>query len=156
VTKRIQKDHVMAAALISGLLLLVVGVFLVYRGQRDDEGEANAYCERFPLETLSGPSGWVISGHMTGCSPPAASVGGYVYIHPKDARQSIEYLAFRYVDGSKGDDITYRWVDERTVEISLREAGEITRMKKWMGPIRIVYDIGKVDYPRIVQHSLTR
>jgi hypothetical protein len=90
----------------------------------------------------------VISGHMTGCSPPAASVGGYVYIYPKDARESIEYLAFRYVDSSKGDDITYRWIDERTVAISLREVGAITRMKKSVGPIRVVYDIGKVDYPR--------
>ena len=155
-TKRIPKDHVVAAALISGLLLLLAAAgFLVYRGQRD-EGEANADCVRFPLAPLSGASGWVISGHMTGCSPPAASVGGYVYIHPKDARERFEYLAFRYVDSSKGGDITYRWIDERTVEISLREAGEITRMKKWMGPIRIVYDIGKVDYPRIVQRSLTR
>lgn len=144
-TKGFQKDHVIAAALISGLLLLlVVTGFLVYRGQRD-EGEANADCVRFPLATRSGPSGWVISGHMTGCSPPAASVGGYVYIHPKDAGESIEYLAFRYVDSSKGDDITYRWIDERTVGISLREVGAITRMKKSVGPIQVVYDIGKVD-----------
>jgi hypothetical protein len=82
------------------------------------------------------------------CSLRRSSVGGYVYIHPKDAKESIEYLAFRYVDSSKGDDVTYRWIDERTVAISLREAGAITRMKKSVGPVRVVYDIGRVDEPR--------
>jgi hypothetical protein len=142
--KRIQKDHIIAVALISGLLLFVVAAFLVFGGQRDNEGAANADCERFPLASLAGPSGWVISGHITGCSPPAASVAGYIYIHPKDAKESIEYLAFRYVDSSKGDDVTFRWIDERTVAVRLQSAGPITRMQKSIGPIQVVYDIGTI------------
>ena len=48
-TKRIHKDHVIAAALMSGALLLGTTAYLMYRSQRDSEGEANADCQRFPL-----------------------------------------------------------------------------------------------------------
>jgi len=44
---------------------------------------------RFPHATLSEPSGWVISGNMTGCAPPTASLSGYLYIHPKDANGQL-------------------------------------------------------------------
>jgi hypothetical protein len=144
-TKAIHKDHVIAATLIAGLLLLVLTAFLVHRSQRDSEGEANANCQRFPLAPVVGPSGWVISGHLTGCSPPAASVGGYVYVHPRGAKESIEYLAFRYLENSGSGDVTYRWIDERTIAVSLRSASEVTRMQKSIGPIRVVYEIGKME-----------
>jgi len=137
-----KKDHMIAAALISSLLLVTTIAFFDYRGQRDSEGEANADCVRFPLASVAGPSGWVISGHMTGCSPPAASVAGYVYIHPKEAKESLDYMVFRYFDSSKGDAIAYRWIDEKTVAISLRTAAGITRLRRSVGPIRIVYSIG--------------
>jgi len=51
-------------------------------------------------------------------------------------------MVFRYIDSSKGDDITYKWVDAKTVSISVRSVSEITRLRKVVGPIQIVYDIG--------------
>ena len=138
----IPRDHFIAAALVFTLCLLTLIGYRLYQGVVDSEGEANSDCEQFPLPSMIGTSGWVVSGHMTGCSPPAASVGGYVYIHPKDQKESIEFMVFRYIDSSKGDDITYKWVNAKTVSISVRSVSEITRLRKVVGPIQIVYDIG--------------
>lgn len=129
------------------LVLIMIGV-LAYRDGGNDEGEGNSACERFSLPSMVGTSGWVVSGHMTGCSPPAASVSGYVYIHPKDQKENIKFMVFRYLDSSKRDDITYRWIDRITVAISIRSVAKITRMRRSIGPIKIVYEVGTEEYPR--------
>jgi len=144
----IPRDRLVAAALgLTVLLLFVIGV-LAYRGSGDDEGEGNSTCERFSLPSMIGTSGWVVSGHMTGCSPPTASVSGYIYVHLKDQKENIEFMVFRYLDSSKGDEITYKWIDGRTVAISIRSVAKITRLRRSIGPIRIVYEIGTEEYPR--------
>ena len=144
----IPSDRLVAAALgFAVLLLFVIGV-LVYRGSGDDEGEGNSACEQFSLPSMIGTSGWVVPGHITGCSPPAASVSGYIYVHPKDQKENIEFMVFRYLDSSKGDDITYKWIDGRTVVISIRSVAKITRLRRSIGPIQIVYEIGTEEYPR--------
>jgi len=145
---RIPKDHVMATVLVVVLCLLAATGLHLYRRSVDSEGEANLSCDQWPLPSVVGPSGWAISGHITGCSPPAASVVNYVYIHPRDRNESIEFMVFRYEDSYKGDEITYKWIDARTVSISLRRAGQITRLRKSVGPIQILYNIGVEDYPR--------
>jgi len=145
---RIPRDRVVAAALGFAVLLLIVIGVLVYRGSGDTEGESNLACEQFSLPSIVGTSGWVVSGHMTGCSPPAASVSGYVYVHPKGQKESVEFMVFRYLDSSKGDDINYRWIDGRTVAISIRSVAKITRLRRSIGPIQIVYEIGTEEYPR--------
>jgi hypothetical protein len=97
---------------------------------------------------MIGTSGWVISGHMTGCSPPAASVGYYIYVHPKDRKESLEFMVFSYIDSGKGDDVNYKWIDPKTVSISVRSVSAITRLRKSVGPIQIAYDIGVEEYSR--------
>jgi hypothetical protein len=145
---RMPRDRLVAAVLgIAVLLLFVIGV-RAYRGSSEDEGEGNSTCEQFSLPSMIGTSGWVVSGHMTGCSPPAASVSGYIYVHPKDQKENIEFMVFRYLDSSKGDDITYKWIDGRTVVISIRSVAKITRLRRSIGPIQIVYEIGTEEYPR--------
>jgi hypothetical protein len=144
---RIPKDRVIGRVLVVALCLLTAPGFYLYRRGVDSEGEANSSCEQWPLPSVASQSGWAISGHITGCSPPAASVVNYVYIHPQDQKESIEFMVFRYEDSYKGDEITYKWVDARTVLISLRRAGQISRMHKSVGPIQIRYDIGVEDYP---------
>jgi len=57
-------------------------------------------------------------------------------------------MVFRYLDSSKGDEITYKWIDGRTVAISIRSVAKITRLRRSIGPIRIVYEIGTEEYPR--------
>jgi hypothetical protein len=144
----IPRDRVVAAALGFAVLLLIVMGVLAYRGGGDNEGEGNSDCEQFSLPSKVGTSGWIVSGHITGCSPPAASVSGYVYVHPKDQKENIEFMVFRYLDSSKGDDIIYRWIDGRTVAISIRSVAKITRLRRSIGPIQIVYEIGTEEYPR--------
>lgn len=144
----IPRDHFIAAVLVFALCSLTLIGLRLHQRAVDSEGEANSSCEQFPLPAMVGPSGWVISGHATGCSPPAASVGYYVYVHPKDQKENIDFMVFRYIDSSKGDDINYKWVDGKTVSISVRSVAEITRLRKSVGPIQIVYDIGSEEYPR--------
>jgi hypothetical protein len=145
---RILKEHVIATILIFVLCLLTATVFHLYRRIVDSEGEANSSCEQWPLPSVIGPSGWAISGHITGCSPPAASVVNYVYVHPQGQKENIELLVFRYEDSYKCDEISYKWIDARTVSISLRSVGKITRLRKSVGPIQILYNMGVEGYPR--------
>ena len=57
-------------------------------------------------------------------------------------------MVFSYIDSGKGDDVNYKWIDPKTVSISVRSVSAITRLRKSVGPIQIAYDIGVEEYSR--------
>jgi hypothetical protein len=89
-----------------------------------------------------GPAGISVSGHTTVCSPPAASIGTYVYVHPTGLLPTSMNLVFRYSQSATIYAPKIVWIDSQHLLLEVMNVEFITKKEKQIGAISISYKIG--------------
>lgn len=121
------------------LLGAVVGVF-VFVNMTEGQGQENSDCMRADSFSIPGPAGMTASGYTTVCSPPAASIVTYVYVHRSGQALSPNELVFRYSQRATVDTPSIRWVDAQHVNIEATHVETVSKMQRRISMISIHYE----------------
>ena len=108
----------------------------------DPQGEENSDCMQVDKFSFPGPAGVSASGHTTVCSPPAASIATYVYLHPTGQFPISKNLVFRYSQRSTTDAPEIRWVDGDHVMVKAVHVESVSKELRQLDSVSIAYGTG--------------
>ena len=131
------------------LILSIMGIGLwIWYDDSDPQGGQGFLCDNVEFSPIQNASGWTVSGHNTVCSGFGGSSAIYIYVHPTGQSENREFLVFRYFEHGGANLPTIEWLGENKLSIRVEHVSEITKMKSSIGPVRILYQVDKEDYPR--------
>lgn len=110
------------------------------RPWEDRIGQENSDCFQYDRFNIPSGQGIVISAYTTACSPPAASVVSYVFVHDVGGRPGSTNLVFRY-SGVGAESIELKWVDPTHISVKVRQVNDVEVMKERLGESFILYEI---------------
>jgi hypothetical protein len=133
-----------ATLLAVGLGICATLVALVAHPWEERIGQENSDCMQYDRVSIPNGKGLVVTAYTTGCSPPAASVVSYVFVHDERGRPRSENLVFRYTQSAGGSEpIELKWMDENHISIKVQSVSDISVMAERAGAISILYEIQK-------------
>jgi hypothetical protein len=107
----------------------------------DPQGDENSDCIHADKFSNPGPAGMSASGHTTVCSPPAASIATYVYVHPTGSLPTSKNLVFRYSQSATTEAPKIRWLDNQHVLVEAMHVESVSKKEKQLGSVSITYKI---------------
>lgn len=121
-------------------VFICIGVALAF-WLNDPQGEESADCIHADKFSNPGPAGMSASGHTTVCSPPAASIATYVYVHPTGVLPTSKNLVFRYSQSVTTEAPKIRWIDSQHVLMEATHVEAISKELKQQDSVSITYKI---------------
>ena len=120
---------------------ICIGVALAF-WLNDPQGEESSDCIHADKFSVPGPAGLSASGHTTVCSPPAASIATYVYVHPTGLHPTSKNLVFRYSQSVTTEVPKIRWIDSQHVLLEAIHVESISKEVEQLDSVSITYKIG--------------
>jgi hypothetical protein len=137
------------ALLISVLIIFgMLCYFYILPDRLDPQGVGSASCfvDEFPV--IPNGNGMLASAHHTLCDDVVHDSAIYVFVYKSGGSESPHSLVFRYADYPTVAPPKIEWVDKSTLSISVGDVSQVTKMLTFVEGVKIVYSIGKEEYPR--------
>jgi hypothetical protein len=145
-TKRVLKYFTLMMAVV--LILVMLSFFYILPDRLDPQGRSSASCNNEALLSLLNSAGMIVTAHYTLCDDVVHDSAIYVYVHKSEEPESRQTLVFRYADYPTVAPPKIEWIDNSTLFISVGDVSQITKMLTDVEGVKIVYTIGKEEYPR--------
>ena len=137
---QIMRHHFRPIVFIAIFICLGIALILAF-WLNDPQGEENSDCMHADKFSNAGPAGMSVSGHITVCSPPAASIATYVYVHPTGLLPTPNNLVFRYSQSATIEAPRISWTDSQHVLVEAIHVESISKKKQQLGSVSITYKI---------------
>ena len=140
----------------AGIVLLIrFGIWFIsnlfaFHDHWDPQGDANFWCIKTELPSVSNEKGWVVTAHWTDCDTLAKDSVIYVYLRRTGQPDKSYNLIFRY-DGNNPE---VRWTDESHVHITAQHVSDVSKQVTRLWNFDITYDL-QIDLP-LSSHNETR
>ena len=114
----------------------------------DPQGANSGSCFQEALPTAANQTGLIVSAHRTYCDDFLHDSAVYVYLHRAGEPERRGSLVFRYGDYPNVASPKFEWTSNSELSISVGDVVQVTKMLSSVDGVRIVYSIGKEEYPR--------
>jgi len=138
------------ALAVSALLIAATAYTLYLIPSRiDPQVRGPGSCFSRALPSIPNANGLIVSSYESVCDDFSLSSAVYVYLHRPGEQDDSGSLILRYANRPPDSNLPkIRWIDDKSLSISVNEAILVTKILNSSHGIRISYSIVKEDFPR--------